>query len=156
MSIAFFFLGYCSAALAWYFNHRFVFHGSLGNLPVLKRYRRLHTIHHQNAYNHRRNNFIFIPLWGHALLFSISIPVFLFSPWAWAGCVAFAFVYGVKHHRLHNEDVNAPYGKHHLIHHTVAPTYNFSGVHPIIDKIFGTSFGNFSVLPVRVGSKKAE
>ena len=140
MLFLYFAFGYSLAALIWYLNHRFVFHGSLGHLPLFKQYRRLHTLHHQNAYNRRRNRFIFIPIWGHILLLLASIPAFVLSPWCWLGCTAFAVVYGYRHYNMHNGDENSWYARHHLIHHSIAPDYNFSGVHPIIDMIFGTSF----------------
>ena len=138
MYIVQFLFGYAMAALAWYLNHRFVFHGKLGKLPILKEFKSLHTIHHRKAYATDRNEYILIPAWGHTLLLCISAPV-LYLSWAmWLGCVCFAVVYGLRHYRMHNGDTDSAYGRHHFLHHTTHPMHNFSGVHPIIDKIFKT------------------
>jgi len=138
MFLIYFVVGYCGAALSWYLNHRFVFHGSLGRLPVLSSFRKFHTVHHRQAYTDIRNNHIFIPAWGHLLLGLISLPVLYFSIFAWIGSVFFAFVYGIRHYEMHNGDTKSFHGNHHFLHHTTHPKHNFSGVHPIIDSIFGT------------------
>ena len=42
--ILLFLMGHVGAALAVYFNHRYVFHGNLGHLPLLKETRRKHIL----------------------------------------------------------------------------------------------------------------
>jgi len=138
MYIGYFLFGYTLAALGWYLNHRFVFHGKLGKLPILKEFKKLHTIHHKKAYTEDRNDYIFIPVWGHALLLCISSPILYLNITMWAGCACFAVVYGIRHYKMHNGEADTPYQEHHRTHHTTHPMHNFSGVHPIIDKIFNT------------------
>ena len=60
--ILYFTLGHILSALIVYLNHRFVFHGSLGRLPLFKASKYLHALHHAHAYDEERNNY-FEPLW---------------------------------------------------------------------------------------------
>lgn len=149
---ALFLVGYSIATIVWYLNHRFIFHGRLGKLPVLKKFTRLHTLHHQNPYNHRRNKFIFIPWWGHVLLFAVSLPLLFASPACWLGALAFAGVYGWRHYRIHNADASSKHHIHHAVHHLIEPNANFSGVHPIVDRLFGTDYPR--VHPTVTGRKQ--
>lgn len=138
VSLGLFATGYCLAAVCWYLNHRFVFHGTLGKLPLLKQFARTHSQHHQFAYKGDIDRYIFVPDWGHLLLFAISSPLLLISPMLWSGACAFACFYNMQHYAMHYGQRQSTRGSHHEFHHSVNPGVNFSGIHPIIDRVFGT------------------
>jgi len=138
MSLLLFILGHIASSLLVYFNHRIIFHGKLGKLPVLRDLRKLHMEHHRHAYDDERNKH-FEPAWVTILLFSImgAIGFFINTPFA-LGMVSFAALYAYRHKRIHNEDKDSVFSIHHRHHHKRNARKNFSGVYPIIDRIFGT------------------
>ena len=138
LSLGLFATGYYIAAIGWYLNHRFVFHGPLGKLPILKKFARAHAQHHQFAYKGDIDRYIFVPDWGHLLLFLVSSPLLFFSPMLWSGACAFACFYNMQHYAMHYGQRQSTRGRHHEFHHSVNPGVNFSGIHPIIDRVFGT------------------
>ena len=129
-------IGYVTATLAWYANHRFIFHGPLGKLPILSKFSKMHKLHHAHAYDEHRNSFIMIPWWGHILLLIGSAPLAFVGLSCWLGAFCFTIHYGIKHSAMHNKLSNSLSFSHHEIHHKVAPLHNFSGIHPIVDSIF--------------------
>ena len=130
--------GHFLAVVAVYLNHRFVFHGKLGKLPLLKRAKRLHALHHAHAYTEDRNSY-FEPLWFKVIFFTslLLVSMLISTPFAF-GLLSFAILYAYRHKRIHNQDTTSYFSLHHRHHHSVNPQTNFSGVYPSVDKIFGT------------------
>ena len=134
-----FILGHIISATAVYLNHRFVFHGRLGRLPLIRKLRKLHILHHLHAYDDERN-FYFEPLWFKVLFYCFFVSLGACVNWPFAlGLLSFALVYSYRHNRIHNEDRTSRFSVHHYHHHKADPRTNFSGVYPIIDYIFGTA-----------------
>lgn len=138
MSLLLFILGHIVSSLLVYFNHRIIFHGKLGKLPILRDLRKLHMEHHRHAYDDERNKH-FEPAWVTILLFAImgAIGIFINTPFA-LGMVSFAALYAYRHKRIHNEDKDSVFSIHHRHHHKRNARKNFSGVYPAIDRVFGT------------------
>ena len=129
--------GHLFAATVLYFNHRLVFHGALGKLPLLKSIRKLHLIHHRDAFGSNLEDSIKTPIWGKILL-ALSFLSFeaMVAPGFGVGMLTFAGVYAYRHRASHNGD-NSHFSLHHLHHHRRA-NVNFAGVYPVFDKLFGT------------------
>jgi len=140
MSAFFYFaLGHILSALIIYLNHRFVFHGKLGKLPILKKTRHLHALHHAHAYDKERNNY-FEPLWVKMSFYGLLLLIGSFINWSFSlGLLSFGLLYAYRHKSIHNEDIGSYFSVHHRYHHTVNTKCNYSGVYPIIDHIFGTA-----------------
>lgn len=132
-----FIFGHIFAALAVYFNHRFVFHGNLGKLPVLRRLKRLHSFHHAHAYDDKRNNF-FEPAWAIVLLSAVILAISILNLPLGLGIWSFGILYLIRHRAIHNKDFSSKFSIHHQLHHLKHPRKNFSGIYPFIDTIFGT------------------
>ena len=130
--------GHVAAALAVYLNHRFIFHGRLGRLPILKKLTRLHKLHHAHAYDDKRNDY-FEPLWVSLSFYIgvIGIALIVSLPFA-LGILSFGLLYSTKHRRLHNKDESSASYRHHRHHHMKNPRSNFSGIYPFIDSLFRT------------------
>ena len=132
-----FVLGHVAGAFFLYFNHRFVFHGSLGRLPILRNFRMLHSLHHKHSEAPGRNDFLKIPAWGLLLISLLLVALLLIDGWMGLGVISFALLYSYRHYSIHNGGRKTHFSVHHMIHHRF-PKYNFSGVYPAIDKLFGT------------------
>ncbi len=132
-------LGHFLAATAVYLNHRFVFHGKLGRLPILRYFRRLHTLHHAHAYDEQRNEY-FEPLWFKLLFFCLLFftGIMISLPFTF-GLLSFGILYSYRHFSIHNDDTESHFATHHKIHHCIDHRVNFSGIYPQIDVFFGTS-----------------
>ena len=131
-------VGHFSCALLIYLNHRFVFHSRLGNLPILRSIKRLHSLHHAHAYNEKRNNYILVPAKYNVALISLVILIGIhINTWFAIGLATFSILYSRRHYEIHNRDKASVFFKHHELHH-VNLKYNFSGIYPFIDFIFGT------------------
>lgn len=138
LALVLFLFGHIFSATAVYLNHRFVFHGRLGKLPLLKNLKSLHIKHHKHAYDEQRNQH-FEPLWITLSLFTLIIMIGIIFSYPFSlGMFSFALVYAYRHKRIHNEDKTSHFSLHHRHHHTKNPRKNFSGVYPVIDKVFGT------------------
>ncbi len=130
--------GHFSGAVAFYLNHRFVMHGKLGKLFFLKKIKRLHAIHHAHPYDRLRNRHLIIPLWG-KLLMALLIGVLSLLSFSYAvGVLSFFLLYGYRHYRIHNQDRKSHFYYHHHYHHVYDLSSNYSGVYPVVDKIFKT------------------
>jgi len=141
LQVLYFFIGHILAALIVYFNHRYVFHGRLGKLPVLRQIKLIHARHHAYAYTDDGNDYIITPLWAKTLIVSVVLAAGYVVGWEFAaGLGSFSVAYAYRHWRIHNQDQTSRFSLHHRIHHEVSPRKNFSGVYPIIDKVFGTNF----------------
>ena len=115
-------LGHFFAALFVYLNHRFVFHGKLGNLPLLKKCRQ----------------HIFVPLWAKILFILVySLVGYVFSGWFALGMASFSGYYSINHLKIHEKLLKTHSYYHHIDHHG-RPDNNFSGMYPFIDQIFGS------------------
>lgn len=138
ISLVLFFVGHIFSAILVYLNHRFVFHGKLGKLPVLNKLRALHVEHHRHAYDDERN-LHFEPAWVTAsLLIAIAlVGTFVSLPFS-IGLSSFAILYAYRHKRIHNKDTTSTFSIHHRHHHTRNARKNFSGVYPVVDRMFGT------------------
>lgn len=141
--MALFATGYSLAAIMWYMNHRFILHGRLGDYSGFKYFKRLHSLHHIHAYDKYKNDYIVVPWWAHMFIASVSIPFFLLSTPLWLGMCLFPLVYTWRHYKIHNEDKTSSYYRMHAVHHTINPFVNYSGVHPVVDSLFGTKLDIF-------------
>jgi len=131
------FLGHLSGALVLYLNHRFVFHGRFGRLPLVRSMRKLHTHHHRHSFDDQVNTYLKTPAWGRVSLTLLFLAAgIIVSPGFAAGLVTFAFVYAYRHRITHNGDTSK-FAIHHMHHHQKA-NVNFAGVYPIFDRIFFT------------------
>ena len=130
--------GHMSGALALYLNHRFVFHGQLGKIKILRGFSRLHELHHKHAYSSDRNDYLKTPDWGKYSLSTLMFMAGVVINWWFAvGLFTFAILYSVRHFAIHNHDNFSNFFYHHEIHHQNI-RYNFSGMYPFIDRVFGT------------------
>ena len=127
--------GHCLGAFLFYLMHRFVFHGKLGKLPVLKRIRKIHTMHHARPEDLEK---LFFPNWSKILIGITMIGVgFINLPLA-IGVCSFFPVYAYRHWNAHH-GATASWARHHMHHHQVNPQANFGGIYPVIDFIFRTN-----------------
>jgi hypothetical protein len=131
-------LGHFTSVLAVYLNHRFVFHGRLGRLPILRKFRKLHIKHHLCAYNDDKEEY-FEPPWVKVVFFILVVIVgFISAPFS-LGLLSFGALYAYRHKRIHSVDKTSKFSLHHAYHHKVDSRVNYSGVYPIIDYFFGTN-----------------
>ena len=135
--IILFCLGHIISAIAVYLNHRFVFHGRIGRLPLIRKLRVLHLRHHIHAYDDERNDY-FEPLWVKVVFYILLLLVGFLNIAFAAGLLSFALLYSYRHKSIHNKDETSRFSVHHRHHHRFNCMANFSGVYPIIDHIFGT------------------
>ncbi len=137
--IFFIVVGHFVGAMILYLNHRFVFHGKLGRLPILSKIKKLHAMHHAHPDDIWMEEFIFVPIWARVIIASavMAIGVFI-NAWIALGLVSFMILYSYRHYEIHTRDRSSKFYKHHSIHHAV-PTHNFSGMYPFIDDIFSTT-----------------
>jgi sterol desaturase/sphingolipid hydroxylase (fatty acid hydroxylase superfamily) len=133
--ILLFFLGHITGCLLFYFTHRFIFHGKLGTLPLLKRIRKIHTLHHAKPHLLER---AFFPLWAKVVISAIMVIVGIINLPLALGVCSFFPVYAYRHWMAHN-GTEAYWAKHHMHHHLKDPSSNFGGIYPIVDTIFRTN-----------------
>jgi len=128
-------IGHCLGALTFYFTHRFIFHGKLGKLPLLKKIRKMHTLHHAKPGDLERT---FFPWWAKILIAIVMIGVGTLNlPLAFGRCSFFP-VYAYRHWKAHN-GADAHWAQHHMHHHLRDIKTNFGGIYPIVDIIFRTN-----------------
>tara|TARA_Y100001963_G_scaffold160093_1_gene267751 strand:- start:3583 stop:4032 length:450 start_codon:yes stop_codon:yes gene_type:complete len=126
--------GHIFGAYVFYFFHRYIFHGSLGDHVLLRSWKNIHTMHHARPED---PSTFFFPVWASILIWSLTIACMLVSPPFFLGVMSFFPVYSYRHRKSHmGHDSTA--SKHHMSHHNVKPRANFSGTYPFIDKVFGT------------------
>jgi sterol desaturase/sphingolipid hydroxylase (fatty acid hydroxylase superfamily) len=144
------FIGHWFGAVVLYLSHRFIFHGKLGKLPVLKDFRRLHAKHHRHL---GENEHLFVPFWAKCAILSVIVAVAFVSPAFSAGLLSFSLLYSFRHFAIHNHDTTSRFHHHHHYHHVKA-NKNYSGVYPFLDKLFGTYEKPIPV-KVKVRNKKS-
>ena len=128
-------VGHAVGALIFYFTHRFIFHGRLGRLPILKRIKRIHTLHHAQPESVER---AFFPTWAKFLIATVMIVAgFINLPLA-IGVCSFFPVYAYRHWKAHHGST-AYWARHHMHHHLKDPRVNFGGIYPIVDIVFRTN-----------------
>jgi sterol desaturase/sphingolipid hydroxylase (fatty acid hydroxylase superfamily) len=131
--------GHFAAATAVYLNHRFVFHGKWGNLPLLRETRKKHILHHRWAYGRHAHRHIIAPWWGQLLIAgAMAFIGQLFSWWFAVGILSFCFYYSHQHWAIHHDDDSSHCHYHHSFHHYNDKHANLSGVYPFIDRLGGT------------------
>tara|TARA_B100000902_G_scaffold115578_1_gene116463 strand:- start:459 stop:890 length:432 start_codon:yes stop_codon:yes gene_type:complete len=135
-------IGFFMGAMLFYLNHRFVAHGPLGKLPLLKYIRKMHLKHHRYDYTPNRNEHLLLPTWAKILFFLVFLIISSISFYFALGIISYVIYYEWMHYRIHNTHMNTLCGTHHRIHHRQSPRHNFSGTMPFIDKIFGTYLKN--------------
>ena len=153
-------VGYVATALMYYANHRFVFHGRPAkwipkNIRRLhKWYAKFHMQHHLNAFpledgsTENVEQYLRVPTYAKIISAILLAAISFFSIGLSAGILLFFAAYGIRHGTIHGVDVigfkslkkTNKYYRHHMSHHTTGNwnKFNFSGVHPSIDKLFGT------------------
>ena len=151
-----FLAGYLMTAFSYYLNHRFIFHGRLPKrtpklIKKLHRwYAMFHTKHHIHAGQDdvSMEKYAKIPVTGKLVLAAIVGGISAASWGVALGILVFFVVYGIRHGSIHGIRVlgmgpakkDSYHYRHHMLHHSTGNwgKYNFSGVHPWIDKVFGT------------------
>lgn len=130
--------GHLLAAFLVYLNHRFVFHGKLGKLPLLRHLRRKHTLHHAHAHGKNMKKHIFAPLWARCVFLVIYgiVGIFISIPFM-IGLVSFSLYYAHNRLKIHTQTSGTHSYWHHRHHHR-HPNTNFSGMYPTMDKVFST------------------
>ena len=158
--ILLFIIGYVATTFAYYINHRFIFHGKMPQwMPKpIKRLHRwyagFHLRHHLNAFPDESGTtshveeYLQVPAYGKIIAGLLLLGISFFSIGLATGVLTFFIVYGVRHGTIHGISVvgfgpvskSSQYYRHHMSHHTKGNwnKYNFSGVHPYVDKIFKT------------------
>ena len=126
--------GHASGALLFYSFHRFIFHGPLGRLPVLRHWRSIHTRHHRRPHD---PGAFFFPWWANISIWAAAVALFLVSPAFGGGMISFFCLYAYRHRQAHLGSTRR-WAIHHQSHHYLSPKANFSGSWPIIDRLFGT------------------
>ena len=127
--------GHCLGTLIFYFTHQLIFHGRLGNLPILKRIKKIHSMHHARPGDLEK---AFFPWWAKILITIVMIAVGVISLPLAIGICSFFPVYAYRHWKAHN-GAEAYWAQHHMHHHLRDIKTNFGGIYPIVDIIFGTN-----------------
>jgi sterol desaturase/sphingolipid hydroxylase (fatty acid hydroxylase superfamily) len=138
--------GHAIGALLFYSFHRLIFHGPLGEYPILNDWKQIHTNHH--AHPEDPGHFFF-PWWANAIIWIGTAALIAVTPAFAVGMFSFFGVYAYRHRRAHLGS-EARWARHHRSHHYRVTKANFSGSYPIIDKLFGT----YKLVPVRVNKDK--
>lgn len=152
-------IGYVATTLAYYINHRFIFHGRLPIwVPrIIRRthqwYSGFHMRHHIFAFPEETSveevkEYLTIPTLAKLLMLSGLIITSYVSAGLALGIATFFIMYGIRHGRIHGMyvpgfkpiDKNSIHYQHHMLHHSRGnwSKFNFSGVHPWVDKLFKT------------------
>lgn len=155
VNFATFCIFYTISALLYYFNHRFLYHSRPRGPRLVQVLWRKWTQYHMDHHRHwkqndpKTRNYIKIPLWGKFMGIGIIICLGMtINIGAGTGVLLFFTLYGIRHGAIHGfrpAKIFKPLPrksmlyKHHMSHHTAGGVkFNFSGVHPFIDNIFGT------------------
>lgn len=128
--------GHIFSVFMLYFNHRFILHGFLGKMKLLKRARYLHALHHKNAYTERES--IRTPISITVILAVMICIVMKLQIFCGLGIASAWLYYEVMHNWLHGGGRFTKLGRLHETHHR-RPHKNFSGIHPWLDVLFGTA-----------------
>ena len=131
---ALFAVGHVFAAMMFYSFHRFIFHGPLGKLPVLRDLKARHTAHHAGPEDPGR---FFFPWWANAIIWAGAAVMLWALPALGIGLFSFFGIYAYRHRRAHL-GTDSRWAHHHMSHHFSDPRSNFSGTYPIFDKLLGT------------------
>ena len=149
-------LGYVTTALIYYFNHRCIYHGKPRGPEFIKKAWRFwasfHLIHHKHWKQNDPETGTYVQVPNSAKILGlclVSAIVFItMNPGLGAGIMIFFVVYGIRHGTIHGFTVakvfkpakkTSKYYRHHMSHHMPGGIkYNHSGVHPLIDRMFGT------------------
>jgi len=134
--------GHTIAALSFYSFHRFIFHGPLGKLPVLRHWKAQHIAHHANPED---PGHFFFPWWANAIIWAGTAAMTLAVPAFGLGLFSFFGVYAYRHRKAHL-GTQSRWAHHHMNHHFKFPQANFSGTYPIFDKLLGSH----KLVPIRI------
>jgi sterol desaturase/sphingolipid hydroxylase (fatty acid hydroxylase superfamily) len=95
-------------------------------------------MHHKHSYDDKKNEFILVPFKFQAALLLILSLLAIIDIYFVIGMLSFSLLYSYRHFAIHNNDNSSKFYIHHKIHHKKIK-YNFSGIYPFIDTIFGTT-----------------
>ncbi len=137
--------GHVIGALSFYFFHRFIFHGTLGKLPVLRSWKAQHTAHHASPED---PGHFFFPAWANAIIWVGTAAMAWVVPAFGLGLFSFFGVYAYRHRKAHL-GTQSRWAHHHMSHHFANPRANFSGTYPIFDMFLGS----YKPIPVPVQSR---
>ena len=131
--------GHFFMALFLYLNHRFIFHGRLGTMKILKPWKKIHTMHHKNDYKENWKKFALIPWWGWICISAVCCVVgYLTNAFFGIGVFSYFISYEVVHYYLHKHPLKGNISNFHYYHHRKNPKKNFATFYLFIDKAFGT------------------
>ena len=128
-------LGHIFGSLIFYFTHRFIFHGKLGNFRLLRWLKAIHTRHHAKPDDLEKALFprwSILPIALAFLIFGYFFPIFSI------GVASFFPVYSYRHAKAHSGS-DAYWARHHRFHHWKNAHANYGGIYPILDTILGTN-----------------
>jgi len=132
-------LGHFFSALLLYLNHRYIFHTKLGDSRLLKRWKKVHTLHHKHDYGANWKKYLFIPAWAWLGLMAIAVLIGLASNAYFAlGMFSYMVLYEIVHYRIHKNPTKSRLSSFHYWHHRKDTKSNFASVYMFIDKIFKT------------------
>lgn len=136
-------VGHLIAAVLFYLNHRFIFHGWLGNTKLFKAWKKVHTMHHKHDYGPQWRKYALIPWWGWLGLSLICFTVgYLTRPFFGVGIFSYIVSYEVVHYYLHRYPKKESLLNHfHYHHHRKDTKNNFATFWTFIDTIFKTHKG---------------
>lgn len=137
--------GHIIGALSFYSFHRYIFHGSLGKLPVLRGWKAQHTAHHAAPED---PGHFFFPAWANAIIWAGTAALTWASPAFGLGLFSFFGVYAYRHRKAHL-GTQSRWAHHHMSHHFKFPRANFSGTYPIVDRLFGS----YKLVPIRIRTR---
>jgi sterol desaturase/sphingolipid hydroxylase (fatty acid hydroxylase superfamily) len=138
-TVAFLLLGHFLAALLLYLNHRFIFHGQLGNTKILRPWRKVHTLHHKYDYVKQWRKFALIPWWGWISLSAVCCIIGYYTNIFFGiGLFSYLLSYEITHYYLHKYPTKNYLNEFHHFHHRKSAKKNFATFWTFFDRIFGT------------------
>jgi len=131
--------GHFFSALLFYLNHRFIFHTKLGNLKFIKKWKKVHILHHKHDYDSNWKKYALIPVMGWVAFSIITVLIALVTTFYFAiGMLSYVILYEIIHYRIHSLPQKNNTSQFHYDHHRKSPKHNFATFWVFIDKAFGT------------------
>jgi len=139
MHVLEFILGHILSALLFYFNHRFIFHTKFGNRKYIRKWKKVHVLHHKNDYKPGWQKYSTIP-WQGWIAFAIVTALIGYSSSFYfaTGLLSYVIAYEIVHYLIHKNPHSTRLAKFHWDHHRKDPHSNFATIYTFFDRIFGT------------------
>lgn len=139
LGLILFVFGHLLMSLFFYCNHRFIFHGKLGKLPLLRSWRRVHTNHHRDYFGSDKKKAVgLLPIWGWGLFIAACFSFGFLNPWLAAGLFSYVITYEIAHSMAHLDPKRFRWTWMHHLHHHKNVKKNFASIYVFWDKMFRT------------------